>query len=72
LADTVTFLRLLATMSSNPEDYDEEKAEGCCDPCVTKIQRLFAPISPWIPGLKNVAASGADVVTDWYVGSIII
>lgn len=53
--------------SSNEDDYDEERAEddGCCDSCITKIQRLLKPISPWIPGIKNVAASGTDVVTDW-------
>mmetsp|Transcript_31320 Transcript_31320/g.56767 ORF Transcript_31320/g.56767 Transcript_31320/m.56767 type:complete len:187 (-) Transcript_31320:224-784(-) len=52
-------------MSSTTEEYDEERADGCCDSCVTKIQRLLKPISPWIPALKNVTASGADVVTDW-------
>lgn len=52
-------------MSNVDEDYDEEKAEGCCDSCITKIQRLLEPISPWIPGIKNVVSSGADVVTDW-------
>ena len=55
-------------MSSTSEEYDEERAdEGCCDSCITKIQRFLRPISRWIPGIKNVAASGADVVTDWYV-----
>lgn len=50
------------------DDYDEEsgtKQEGCCDSCITKIQRLLEPISPWIPAIKNIVASGADVVTDW-------
>lgn len=55
-------------MSSN-NDYDDEESqradEGCCDSCITKIQRLLKPISPWIPGIKNVVASGTDVVTDW-------
>jgi hypothetical protein len=57
-------------MSSTTEEYDEERADGCCDSCVTKIQRLLKPISPWIPALKNVTASGADVVTDWYVDGL--
>lgn len=44
---------------------EEQGEEGCCDSCVTGIQRCLKPISPWIPAIKNIGASGADVVTDW-------
>jgi len=46
-------------------DENEEKAEVCCDSYITKIQRMLEPISLWVPAIKNVVTSGADVVMDW-------